>query len=469
MKGSGTRNRWFRWFSAESGMYFENEGMIRLREQGLTQTDAGFAILRVLTILGGWSWLLLTPLASAQRLILISILSWFCAYSCLLYLGIVLWPNRVRRLYLVALTLDLAFIYFLIRFTGGYSSSFFLAFYLLVAIHSFYYGVRVGLLVAACSSVLYVLDLFDSGTSLYWTDLAMRLLFLFLVAISLGLLSEDERRDKRKIEKLNQDLKQERANLERAYGELKQAQEQVIQAEKLASIGTLAAGVAHEIYNPLDGIQNCILTILNEPEDHEQTRRYLMLVQDGLIRMENTVRKLLNFAHRSELQIERLDLHSVLTEVLDFVTRRLQEHFVTLERVLAPGPLWIVGDRHYLHQVFLNMILNAVDAMSNGGTLTVTTEQGRGDATGKPILRVRITDTGVGIPKNNLHKIFDPFFSTKAVGEGTGLGLAISLGIVKEHHGDITVESEEGKGTTFTVMLPTCQEDMHEESDSHRR
>lgn len=398
--------------------------------------------------MGGLGWLIFSNLRPLDRFNIALILALFCAYSSLLYLFILSWPKIIKKLYLVALILDLAFIYFLIRFTGGIRSNFYLAFYLLVALHSFYYGMRLGLCVAIVSSILYIFSDLPGIGSLYWTDLTLRLSFLILIAVSLGLLSEKERNSRIRIENLNMELENKSRSLGEAYANLKETQEHLLQSEKLASIGTLAAGVAHEINNPLDGIQNCMRTIINEPGNQEQTLRYLKLASDGLVRIDNIVRKLLDFARQSDLNMGHVNIKEVILKALELVAHRIDEQGIILTQRFDRDIPLILGDGRYLQQVFLNIILNAVDAMPRGGSLTIIGKN-------EPYkVSISIIDTGCGIPAENLERIFDPFFTTKGVGEGTGLGLSVSLGIVKEHKGNIRVESEINKGSTFTVILP---------------
>jgi signal transduction histidine kinase len=272
----------------------------------------------------------------------------------------------------------------------------------------------------------------------------LRHALLFLTALSLGLLSEKERRDRQKIETL--------------YTTLKDTQEQLIHSEKLASIGTLAAGVAHEINNPLDGIQNCIRSILQEPDDKKKAGHYLGLIQEGLNRIENIVRKLLDFARPSELKMEYMQVNDLLGNSLELVAHRFNNPGIKLNKDFAGNLPLYRGDSHYLQQVFLNIILNALDAMPAGGALTVKTSLAQNAPGGVSLpntrIEVAVSDTGCGIPQENLSKIFDPFFTTKGVGEGTGLGLAVCTGIIKEHRGEIKVKSAVGKGSTFTVLLP---------------
>ena len=430
--------RWFQNYTEDNVQRFL--GFLKGR---LAPTDIGFAALRLITFLGGAGWLVFSPINFQSKHHLSLILTWFFIYSSLLYMAIFILPRLIRKFYLAALVLDLGFIYLLVKNSGGIQSNFFLAFYLLVALHAFYYGLWMGLLVAVASSYLYLASDWADITILHWTDLTLRHALLFLVALSLGLLSEKERRDRQKIENL--------------YTTLKDTQEQLVHSEKLASIGTLAAGVAHEINNPLDGIQNCIRSILQEPDDKKKAGHYLGLIQEGLNRIENIVRKLLDFARPSKLKMENIQANDLLGNSLELVAHRFNNPGIKLNKDFAGNLPLCRGDSHYLQQVFLNIILNALDAMPAGGALTVKTslaQNAPGVSLPNTRIEVAVSDTGCGIPQENLSKIFDPFFTTKGVGEGTGLGLAVCTGIIKEHRGEIKVKSAVGKGSTFTVLLP---------------
>lgn len=417
-----------------------------LRNRFSNWVDITFAFLRVLTIGGGLFWIYFSPLHPEDKKTLLSIFIFFCVYSSILYLLIFLFPGKIRELYFGALFLDLIFIFFLIEKTGGMNSNFYLAFYLLIALHSFYYGLKIGILVVLISSLLYFLEgSLEYPRSIHWTDFGLRLSFFFIVGISLGLISEREKKDK-KI-------------LDIAYRDIKHTQEKLIQSEKMAAIGKLAAGIAHEINNPLDGIQNCIKAIIKNPNDIELMERYLLLVQDGLIRIENTVQKLLDFARQHTRNFSSVNINKVLEKTIGLVEENLKMNKITLKKRFSILPE-IFADPEALNQVFLNIVLNAIDAMPNDGEILITTDSD------KESVSISIIDTGCGIPQENLNKIFDPFFSTKKIGKGTGLGLAVSLSIVKEHNGDIKVESRaprpselgtpagEDKGSKFTVILP---------------
>ena len=218
--------------------------------------------------------------------------------------------------------------------------------------------------------------------------------------------------------------------------------------EKMAAVGTLAAGVAHEVNNPLGGILNCIENMRADPDDREMRDRYLGLITDGLHRIERTVANLLDFSRRREIRPEPTSLNHCLLHVTQLVDYQLRKGRVELCLDLDPGEPTILADHFQIEQLFLNLVLNAVQAMPGGGTLTLRTRP----RTDQVLAEVR--DTGVGIPPDIRQRIFDPFYTTRPVGEGTGLGLAVSDSIVVGHGGRIEVESTPGEGSVFRVVLP---------------
>jgi signal transduction histidine kinase len=241
--------------------------------------------------------------------------------------------------------------------------------------------------------------------------------------------------------------------LERAKGELEQYHyEQMERADRLASVGEMAAGIAHEIKNPLTGIAAAI-TILNDdfPEG-DQRREIGNEVLEQVKRLDKTVNDLLYFGKPSEPEPTLVDLNVVVKKTLLFASQHRGGKNINKEIWLHDGLPLVKVDPKQIQQIFLNLILNAVQAMPDGGTLTIRSrvnEEG-----GSPLVTVSFADTGTGIPKQALAKIFTPFFTTKA--QGTGLGLAICQKLVGQHGGRIRVTSEEGKGTVFTVEIPAA-------------
>ena len=217
-------------------------------------------------------------------------------------------------------------------------------------------------------------------------------------------------------------------------------------ADRLATIGELAAGAAHEIRNPLTTIRSSLQYLEAKSED-EPTRKLLGTALQETSRINDIVSALLAFSRPSDVVKELHDLRDTLAESLDLVTYQASSRKVEVRRNFPGDPLPVRGDRSQLKQMFLNLFLNAIQAMPSGGTLSV--EAIRKDG---PKAVVSIVDTGEGIPENNLDRIFDPFFTTKK--SGTGLGLSICYNIIKTHLGDIEVKSKLGQGTTILVSLP---------------
>jgi two-component system NtrC family sensor kinase len=230
-------------------------------------------------------------------------------------------------------------------------------------------------------------------------------------------------------------------------------QVRVAQSERLASLGMLAAGVAHEVNNPLGGILALTaLTLEDLPAEHPD-RHNLEVVVRQTERCRDIVKGLLEFSRQSDATLEELEVNAVIEQTLALVGQQASFLNVTVERHLAPGLPPVAADRSQLQQVILNILVNAVQAMGERGTLTLTT---RGGADGREV-EIAIADTGCGIPPDVIDRIFDPFFTTKQGGQGTGLGLAIAYGIVTRHRGHISVQSEVGRGTTFTIRLPAVR------------
>lgn len=228
--------------------------------------------------------------------------------------------------------------------------------------------------------------------------------------------------------------------------------DRVAQSQRLASIGKLAAGVAHEVNNPLGGILALTGLTLEELPDDDLNRENLEEVVRQTERCRDIVKRLLEFSRQTEVSAEELDLNDVLENTLNLLGRQSLFFNIEVENRLEPSLPRVLGDRSQLQQVFMNILMNAAQAMEEEGTLTVVTRTLPDDQG----VEVRFTDTGHGIPHDHLDKIFDPFFTLGKEGHGTGLGLSIAYGIITRHQGTITVESEVGVGTTFVIHLPTA-------------
>ncbi len=240
------------------------------------------------------------------------------------------------------------------------------------------------------------------------------------------------------------------AQLVKANNELKMFQAQMLQAAKLAAVGELAASIVHEIKNP---VQILVMQMNLVMTDRLQGDWKGML-DTQIKRLAEITKRLMNFSHSvgEEYEYEPLDVNKELKFITDIIAHDYRNNNISVEFKLAENLPTIPGSVNHLQQVFLNMLINARDAMPKGGTMTVSTEMKDFRAI------IRFSDTGTGISQENMSKLFTPFFTTKEAGKGTGLGLSICNKIISNHKGDIRAESEEGKGTTFIITLPIKRE-----------
>lgn len=232
--------------------------------------------------------------------------------------------------------------------------------------------------------------------------------------------------------------------------QLQETQLQLLQSEKMASLGKLAAGVAHQINNPLGGILIYSSLLLEEMGDHDPRRHDLERIVEEAARCKEIVKDLLEFARQTESRMEPTDINRAIERGLSLLVNQALFHNICIVKELDPDLPLISGNPGQLNQAFMNIILNAAEAMSGRGTLTVRTSR----PPENEVVRVEFTDTGCGIPEEIISRIFDPFFTTKEVGKGTGLGLSMSYRIVEDHNGRIEAKSRVGEGTTFTIELP---------------
>ncbi|MFP4649300.1 MAG: ATP-binding protein [Desulfobacterales bacterium] len=232
-------------------------------------------------------------------------------------------------------------------------------------------------------------------------------------------------------------------------------QEQLIHAHKLKAVGTLTAGVAHELNNPLNNIiltSSALKDDYKEISDEERDDMINDLLEEA-DRAQKIVRKLLDFAREGKLEAESLDMENLINRTLELASNQIKLAGVKVKGEIQPDIPSIYGDGQQLIQVFLNIILNATAAMPEGGELIIDIKNTKD----REYVAVSFTDTGTGIPEHKLNQIFDPFYTTRSAGKGTGLGLSVSLGIIQKHGGDIKVSSQVNKGTTFTVLLPATK------------
>jgi two-component system NtrC family sensor kinase len=292
------------------------------------------------------------------------------------------------------------------------------------------------------------------------TGSSMGLLFLILLLIikkasNVIRLKTDQLVEAR--DNLEENVVERTQEIKQTYERLQETQKRLSRSEKLAGIGTLAAGVAHEINNPLASVASCAEGLMNRmdsvdfksKDDEEVFPDYLKTIYDETYRCKAIISKLLDFSRRQVPVFGEVDMNALIANVVKLIGRQKELKKLSIELNYSPVSVAIYGDVNQLQQVFLNMILNAIDATADGGEIKITTTGVDNYA------QIIFEDTGCGIAPEDLDKVFEPFFTTKSPGKGTGLGLSICYGIIEEHKGKISVNSNGiGKSTAFTIALP---------------
>lgn len=253
------------------------------------------------------------------------------------------------------------------------------------------------------------------------------------------------------LPELQQQVQQVSVRIRQVVEELQQARRETLAADRLAAVGELAAGVAHELRNPLTGVKLMIQAAAKRPADRPLTGQQLSAIQEQVIRMEKTIQGLLDYARPPEMHRVSHDLRDTLQRALNLVEGHARQAKVKVCDDFCRAPVWVEGDPGQLHQVFVNLLLNGIEAMPDGGELGVAVQDASAPNGG---CRVTVTDSGTGIAEHVLERLFEPFVTSKE--RGTGLGLAISRRIVQQHGGKLVAANREQGGAVFSVELPQC-------------
>jgi signal transduction histidine kinase len=253
------------------------------------------------------------------------------------------------------------------------------------------------------------------------------------------------------LSSLNEELVQSNSHLNETVENLHKTQTQLVQSEKMASLGVLSAGIAHELNNPLNFIKGGVNALDNELKNIDQSKNdqvavYIEIINEGVNRASAILKGLSQYSRQSEIHNERCDIHKILDNCLVILGNKLK-HRITIERNYSEDPVVLLGNEGKLHQVFINLLSNAEQAIQGNGVIRIMTKKENDQ------LSIFIEDTGGGISKENLSKIGDPFFTTKLPGQGTGLGLSIAYQIIESHGGKVLVTSELNQGTKFLLLF----------------
>ena len=407
--------------------------------------DFAFVYLRLTIFCGGIGWLVFSDISQPMFENVFSVITYFGTYSLLIYIWLFIAPHRKKTVYIVALIFDLLYAALLVRVTGGFDSSFFIGFYLITALYSFYFGPIPGALISSAAALLYFASSGYGFYDLHWTDFFLRIAFLFLLAIPVGMLSQKLKKDKSHIEDLNKDL-------EGYIEELRNIQGKLIQVEKLSALGRLTTDVAHEIRNPLTSIGGFARRLNKRLSPGTRERDYAEIVVAEVDRLERILRDVLTFSREAKYDMQYQEMNGIIKESLKIYEGVCIDQSVEIRVELnEPLPMVLI-DKEQVGLAVNNLISNAIDVMMNGGVLTVKTYMEQLFEVDYVV--VKVVDNGPGLPHETLHMIFEPFFTTKEIGVGTGLGLSICQKIIDENHGLIFVDSALNKGTTFKMLFP---------------
>ena len=410
----------------------------------LERDERVFAFLLALVMVGGLATLGLAPLRPRYRVDVYSLVMWFAAYKACILALVTVNPRATGPIFTAALAVDLLLVFSLLYLTGGADSLFYLLFFPLVAVNAYYFGRWVGLLVALVAGLLYAAAAALAPPWVGWTPVIILMGLVGLPAFALGHVAERERRARAEVERLN-------AEVTGTLTRLQAAQQELVVAERMATVGRLSLKVAHEVRNPIAAIElnaEMLGDIVGEhqgPEMDEATN-LLTAIREQVTALDALTEEYLAFARFPRPQFEEDSVNEMVAAVAEFVRPLATRQGISVRLETDPAVPPMAIDRSLLRQAVLNLVKNGLEALSQGGVLTATTRCLDGT------VEIAVSDTGPGIPLEVGQRLFEQFFTTKP--QGTGLGLSISRQIVEEHGGRIGWSSVIGAGTTFTISLP---------------
>jgi signal transduction histidine kinase len=410
----------------------------------LERDERVFAVLLAFVLVGGLATLGLAPLRPRHRVDIYSLVMWFAAYKAGVLALVTVQPRATRAIFIGALGVDLLLVFALLYLTGGGDSPFVNLFFPLVAVNAYYFGRWVGLLLTALAGLLYWTAAWLVPPDAAWTAVAILMGLVGLPAYALGHVAERERRARGEVERLNVEVS---GTLTR----LQAAQEKLVEAERMATVGRLSLKVAHEVRNPIAAIElNAELLgdiVQDRPgAEMEEATSLVGAIREQVSALDALTEEYLAFARFPKAQFEEDSINDMVVAVCEFVRPLAARQRITVDVVTDPAVPFMEIDRSLLRQAVLNLIKNGLEALSHGGTLNVVTR--RVDES----VDISVSDTGPGIAPDVGRRLFEQFFTTKP--QGTGLGLSISRQIVEEHGGKIRWSSTPGEGATFTMALP---------------
>ena len=408
----------------------------------LDNDAVAFAVLRAGTLIAGVAALFIVPIQPEHQIHLAPFLGGFIVYNVALLIVLTRWADEARAVFVGTLAADLALVFLLIWFTGGGRSHFFPLLYLLVALNAYYFGPGIGVLAAGLAFGLLGAANWLTVPSASWFDLGARTILLGILAIALGYVADRERAARARAERLNREMEAATARLARV--------------EQLAAVGRLSAKMAHEVRNPLGAI-NLNVDMLGDlvrdlagPSSGE-AKDLLRGIQTEVRGLAAVAEEYLIAARLPRPRREKESVNDVVVEVIGFMRPVAELHHVTIGMALGPRLPLLAFDRPMLRQAVRNLIKNSIEALSDGGRITVATSLDGQEAL------ISVEDDGPGFTEEMRTRLSEPFFTTKP--GGTGLGLSITQEIARAHGGELTWSGQPGGGACFTMRLPVDRGD----------
>jgi len=417
----------------------------------LERDERVFAVLLAAAMVTGLATLGLVPLRPRQRIDLYSLVLWFALYKLGIFALVTIHPRKTRAIFLGALAIDLLLVFVLVFLTGGGDSLFYLLFFPLVSVNAYYFGPWVALAAALIAGGLMAEAANLVPPWIGWTGVTLLTVLFGMPAVIVGIVAERERGARGEVERLN-------AELTGTVNQLQTTQQELLVAERMATVGRLSLRVAHEVRNPIAAIElnaEMLQDIVraHPGADMEEATGLVASIRDQVNTLDALTEEYLAFARFPRPNFEEESINHLLEELAAFVRPVATRQGLTLSVSTDPRVPLMEIDRALLRQAVLNLVKNGMEALSRGGSLTIESR-----AEGETV-ELTVSDTGAGIPAEVADRLFEPFFTTKP--QGTGLGLSITRQIVEEHGGTLAWVNRPGAGATFVIRLPTKRPVSH--------
>jgi len=415
----------------------------------LERDERLFALLLAVVMVGGLATIGLAPLRPRFRIDIYSTVFWFAAYKAGILALVTVNRTGTRAIFIGALAVDLGMVFALLYLTGGGDSPYVNLYYPLIAVNAYYFGRWPALLLTALAGLSYWGAAWLAPPRAEWTAVVFLMGLVGLPAFALGHVADRERRARTEVERLNVELTQ-------TLTRLQAAQEELVAAERMATVGKLSLKVAHEVRNPIAAIQlnaEILGDIVRERAEPEMVEAggLVAAIREQVVALDALTEEYLAFARFPRAQFEEDSINEVVTTVVEFVRPVATRQGISVHLSTDPTVPPMAIDRTLLRQAILNLVKNGQEALSQGGTLTIGTTRTA------DTVEIAVSDTGAGISPEVGRRLFEQFFTTKP--QGTGLGLSITRQIVEEHGGQLRWSSTPGAGATFAMALPIKRTD----------